>query len=136
MALTFPGSKQFWKSFGLDLVSFVEQRGLSQFFLTLTAHDLWPQVQATLAHGWGSCASGQEVQSLSVENRQPVGFHPEVSVLAAEKRYHWFMNIQMVGPGSKEGVPEEGCRALAHVSMGQRGNHPQACCDGRDATRP
>ena len=38
-----PGSKQFWKPFGLDLVSFVEQRGLPQFFLTLTAHDLWPR---------------------------------------------------------------------------------------------
>ena len=56
-----PGSKQFWKSFGLDLVTFVEQRGLPQFFLTLTAHDLWPQVQASLARGWGSCASEEEV---------------------------------------------------------------------------
>ena len=67
-----PGSRQFWKSFGLDLVSFVEQRGLPQFFLTLTAHDLWPQVQTTLAHGWGSCASEEEVQSIKVEDRQPV----------------------------------------------------------------
>ena len=41
-----PGSKQFWKLFGLDLVSM--NRGLPDFFLTLTAHDLWPQVQSTL----------------------------------------------------------------------------------------
>ena len=90
-----PGSKQFWKSFGLDLVSFVEQRGLPQYFLTLTAHDLWPQVQATLNGGWGSCASEVEVQGTTVEDRQPVGFHPEISVLAAEKRYNWFMSIPL-----------------------------------------
>ena len=39
-----PGSKEFWRSFGLDLVAFVEQRGLPNFFLTLTAYDGWPQV--------------------------------------------------------------------------------------------
>ena len=43
-----PGSKEFWRSFGLDLVAFVEQKGLPNFFLTLTAIDWWPQVQATL----------------------------------------------------------------------------------------
>ena len=26
-----PGSKQYWKSFGLDLVAFVQQRGLPDF---------------------------------------------------------------------------------------------------------
>ena len=26
-----PGSKEFWRSFGLDLVAFVEQRGLPNF---------------------------------------------------------------------------------------------------------
>ena len=31
-----PGSKQFWRLFGLDLVAFVEQRRLPDFFLTLT----------------------------------------------------------------------------------------------------
>ena len=52
------------------------------------------QVQTTAAHGWRSCASEEEVQSIKVEDRQPVGFHPEVSVLAAaETRYHWFMHI-------------------------------------------
>ena len=30
-----PGSKQYWKSFGLDLVAFVAQRGLPDFFVTL-----------------------------------------------------------------------------------------------------
>ena len=102
-----PGSKQFWKSFGLDLVSFVEQRGLPQFFLTLTAHDLWPQVQATLNGGWGSCASDQEVQDINVEDRQPVGFHPEVSVLAAEKRYHWFMSILKSPKGGPLGIVKD-----------------------------
>ena len=43
-----PGSKDLWGSFGLDLVAFVKQRGLPNFFLTLIAYDGWPQVQATL----------------------------------------------------------------------------------------
>ena len=43
-----PGSKEFWRSFGLDLVAFVEQRGLPDFFLILTAYDGWPQIQTTL----------------------------------------------------------------------------------------
>ena len=30
-----PGSKEFWRSFGLDLVAFVKQRGLPDFFLIL-----------------------------------------------------------------------------------------------------
>ena len=102
-----PGSKQFWKSFGLDLVSFVEQRGLPQFFLTLTAHDLWPQVQVTLNGGWGSCASDQEVHDINVEDRQPVGFHPEVSMLAAEKRYHWFMSILKSPKGGPLGIVKD-----------------------------
>ena len=102
-----PGSKQFWKSFGLDLVNMVEQRGLPDFFLTLTAHDLWPQVQSTLADGWGSCASEKQVQSIKVEDRQPVGFHPEVSVLAAEKRYNWFMDILKAPKGGPLGIVED-----------------------------
>ena len=56
-----PGSKQFWRSFGLDLVSFVEQRGLPDFFLTLTAYDGWPQVQATLTHGWGASSTSKDL---------------------------------------------------------------------------
>ena len=60
-----PGSKQFWRSFGLDLVAFVEQRGLPDFFLTLTAYDGWPQVQATLRHGWGARSSAKDVQDLA-----------------------------------------------------------------------
>ena len=70
-------------------MSFIEQRGLPDFFLTLTAYDGWPQVQATLTHGWGASSTSKEVQDLAkkIENRQPVGYHPEMSVLAAEKRY-------------------------------------------------
>ena len=36
-----PSSKEFWRSLGLDLVAFVERRGLPNFFLTLTAYDGW-----------------------------------------------------------------------------------------------
>ena len=46
-----PGSREFCRSFGLDLVAFVDKRGLPDFFLTLTAYDGWPHVQATLRTG-------------------------------------------------------------------------------------
>ena len=54
-----PGSAQYWRSFGLDLIAMVEQRGLGlpDFFLTLSGHDGWPQVQAMLRNGWGVVAS-------------------------------------------------------------------------------
>ena len=98
MVLKYHGSflvAEFWRSFGLDLVAFVEQRGLPTFFLTLTAYDGWLQVQATLRDGWGACASELEVQDRAkdLSDRQPVGFKPQISVLAAEKRFNWFMNI-------------------------------------------
>ena len=34
-----PGTKQYWKSFGLDLVAMTEQRGISDFFLTVSPND-------------------------------------------------------------------------------------------------
>ena len=73
----------------------MEQRGLPNFFLTLTAYDGWPQVQATLRDGWGACASELEVQDLArdLSDRQPVVYKPQISVLAAEKRFDWFMSI-------------------------------------------
>jgi hypothetical protein len=40
---TIPGSKQYWKSFGLDLVAFAAERGLPDYFVTLSANDCWPQ---------------------------------------------------------------------------------------------
>ena len=90
-----PGSAQYWKSFGLDLVAMVEQRGLPDFFLTLSAHDGWPQVQAILREGWGAVPLDTDIEDLAAKvcDRQPVGWHPEVSVLAAEKRYRWLINL-------------------------------------------
>ena len=41
---TLPGSLQHWKSFGLDLTALVAQRGLPDFFVTLSAYDCWPQL--------------------------------------------------------------------------------------------
>ena len=40
-----PGSKQYWKNFGLNLVAFVQQCGLPDYFVTLIAFDGWPHVQ-------------------------------------------------------------------------------------------
>ena len=104
-----PGSKEYWRSFGLDLVAFVEQRGLPDFFLTLTAYDGWPQVQATLRNGWGATASDVDVQDLSknISDRQPVGPKPQISVLAAEKRFEWFMSILRSPDGGPLGVVKD-----------------------------
>ena len=43
-----PGSKQYWKSFGLDLVAMTQQIGIPDFFLTLSPNDNWPQIQSTI----------------------------------------------------------------------------------------
>ena len=91
-----PGSAQYWRAFGLDLIAIIVQDGgLPDFLLTLSAHDGWPQVQAALREGWGAVASDKDVQDLAakVSDWQPVGWHPEVSVIAAEKRYRWFMSL-------------------------------------------
>ena len=90
-----PGSKQYWKTFGLDLVAFVQQRGLPDFFVTLTAFDGWPHVQTALAKGWGAIPDELDVQDLArkIEDRQSVGSHPQFSVIAAEKCFLWVMDI-------------------------------------------
>ena len=92
---TVPGSLQHWKSFGLDLTAMVAQRGLPDFFVTLSAYDCWPQTQATLSDGWGASPAMEAFVDLArkVDDRRPAGFHPQVSVLAAEKRFQWFMHI-------------------------------------------
>lgn len=104
-----PGSKQFWRSFGLDLIAFVEERGIPDFFLTLTAHDGWPQLQSTLKDGWGASAQQTDTQDLAsaLSDRQPVGRKPHVSVLAAEKRYEWFMSILRSPTGGPLGIVED-----------------------------
>ena len=47
------GSKQYWKSFGYDLVAMTEQLGIPDFFVTLSPNDNWPQIQSTIKKGWG-----------------------------------------------------------------------------------
>jgi len=103
-----PGSKQHWRSFGLDLVAFVEQRGLPDFFVTLTAYDGWAHTQATIARGWGATPTDEEVSDVArdIKDRQPMGWHPHVSVLAAEKRFEWIMNI-LTGSNGPLGTVEE-----------------------------
>ena len=108
-----PGSKQYWKSFGLDLVAFVQQQGLLDYFVTLTAFDGWPHVQTALARGWGAIPNEGEYQDLArkIEDRQPVGSHPEYSVIAAEKHFLWIMYILR---------SENGLWALWKIMFGKR----------------
>ena len=85
---------------------------LALFFSTSSAHDLWPQVQATLRDGWGAIASDTDIQDLTakVSDRQPVGWHPEVSMLAAEKRYRWLINLLKNDDGPLGQVQELGVK--------------------------
>ena len=82
-----PGSKQYWKSFGLDLVAMTEQRGIPDFFLTLSPNDNWPQIQSTIRNGWGASADPSEFNDLSMEtnDKMSIGPHPLESVLGAVK---------------------------------------------------
>ena len=61
-----PGSKQYWRSSGLNLVAFVQQYGLPDFFVTLTAFNGWPHVQTALARGWGAIPNEDDIQDLVV----------------------------------------------------------------------
>ena len=63
----------------------------------------------TIHHMEFICFTSKEVQDLAkkMENCQPVGYHPEVSVLAAEKRYKWFMNILCSDEGGLLGIIQE-----------------------------
>ena len=91
-----PGSPQYWKSFGLDLIAMTQTRGLPDFFVTLSVNDAWPHVQTTIRDGWGAA---EKVQSINlaepVINRQPAGGYPDVCVMAAEERFQWFMNTYL-----------------------------------------
>ena len=39
-----------------------------------------------------------------IDNCQPVGYHPEVSILGAKRRYQWFMGILCSDEGGPLGV--------------------------------
>ena len=95
-----PGSRQHWKSFSLDLVSFSEQRELPDLFVTLSAYDCWPYVQSTLKWGWGSTPT-EEYKDVARdwEDRQAVGWSPEVAVMTAEKWFEWIMKITLSRDG-------------------------------------
>ena len=97
-----PGSPQYWKSFGLDLIAMTQTRGLPDFFVTLSVNDAWPHVQATIRDGWGTAENAESVNLAEpVLNRQPAGGYPDVCVMAAEERFQWFMNTYL--RSNKEG---------------------------------
>ena len=90
-----PGPKQYWKSFGLDLVAMTEQRGIPDYFLTLSPNDDWPHIQSTIKKGWGGKADPSEFHDLTVkpDKEAAVGPHPLESIFGAEKRFHAMMDI-------------------------------------------
>ena len=92
-----PGSKQYWKGFGYDLVAMTDQLGIPDFFLTLSPNDNWPHIQSTIKKGWGASADPSEFEDLSKkpDNEQSVGFNPLESVLGAEKRFSAMMDIYL-----------------------------------------
>jgi len=86
-----PGSKQYWKSFGLDLVAMVEMLGE----LITSPNDNWSQIQAIIKKGWGASAKSWEFNDFSnkSDNKvESVGSHPLESVLGAEKCF-WIKNL-------------------------------------------
>ena len=90
-----PGSKQYWKSFGYDLVAKVEQLGIPDYFITLSPNDNWPQIQRTIRKGWGASAEPWDLSDLSTtdKNSEAVGSHPLESVIGAEKRFSALMDM-------------------------------------------
>ena len=52
-------------------------------------------MQTALARGWGAIPNEGDIQDLAkkIEDRQPVGSHPEYSVIAAEKCFLWVMDV-------------------------------------------
>ena len=90
-----PGSKQYWKSFGFDLVAMTDQLGIPDFFVTLSPNDNWPHIQSTIKKGWGASADPSEFEDLSCkpDNEASVGSNPLESVLGAEKRFSTMMDI-------------------------------------------
>ena len=69
-----------------------QTRGLPDFFVTLTVNDTLPHIQATVKSGWGAAEKPEDIQLDAATNSQPVGSYPDVSVMAAEERFQWFMN--------------------------------------------
>ena len=76
-------------------MAFVQQGGLPDFFVTLTAFSGWPHVQTAFARGWGAIFNECDIEDMAreIEDHQRVGSHPEYSVIAAEKRLLWVSDI-------------------------------------------
>ena len=104
-----PGSKQYWKTFGLNLVAMTQQLGIPDFFLTLSPNDNWPHIQSTIKKGWGTSAEPFEFNDLSVEknDKMSVGPHPLESVLGAEKRFSAMLEILLNNKGGPLGIVKD-----------------------------
>ena len=92
-----PGSPQYWKTFGLDLIAMTQTRGLPDFSVTLSVNDAWPHVQATIRDGWGAAEQVYDIHLAEPDpNRQfTTGGHPDICVMAVEERFHWFMTTYL-----------------------------------------
>ena len=76
-------------------MAITEQRGIPDFFLTLSPNDNWPHIQTTIRKGWGASADRSEFNDLSIEpiDKMSVGPHPLQSVLGAQKHFSVMMEI-------------------------------------------
>ena len=104
-----PGSKQYWKSFGLNLFVMTQQLGIPDFVLTLSPNDYWLHIQLTIRDGWGASAKPSDFNNLSVEpnNKMAVGPHPLEAVLGAEKRFSAMLEIILNNKSSPLGVVKD-----------------------------
>ena len=102
-----PGSPQYWKSFGLDLIAMTQTRGLTDFFVTLSVNDAWPHVQTTTRDGWDGSKNVDNINLAdTVTNWHPAGGYPDVCVVAAEERFHFHDHLP---PKQHRKPTGEGC---------------------------
>ena len=65
-------------------------------------------MQSTLNQGWGSAPTEYKDVTRNWQDRQAVGWFPEVAVMAAEKRFEWIMKIILSRNGdSPFGIVED-----------------------------
>ena len=81
-------------------------------------------MQATIRDNWGAAEKVDDINLAdTVPNRHPAGGYPNVCVIVAEKRLHWFMitylrnSIGVCGLCLEEGISELWSCSLANAAL-------------------